>query len=192
MRALRMVRQMQRNIEMKWVGASTLSDVIPIAGAGQMAGIGPYLQQGTTSTTRLGDKITVKSLALRINIALGALEATGCSVRIIIGYDRKPNGALPAITDILEADDLQAAYNTVGPNRGRFQFLTDRTIDFDSAQARWSDKFFLKKDLQVIYNGNAGTVADLDKGSIFIASLADGNAAAITVHWGYMIKFTDD
>ena len=129
---------------------------------------------------------------MRITIKLSALEALGTSVRLMLVYDRKPNGANATITDMLFQDEMRAPYNTVGQSKGRFQFLGDRIVSFDSEQAHWNDKFYMKKNLPVIYNGNAETVADVMKGNFLIVARADGNAAVINVDYSFMFKYTDN
>ena len=171
---------------------NSATEVIPIAGAGQSVGIGPYCQQGNTYDTREGNKITMKSIAMNIRVALNAIEPTGTSVRILLVYDRKPNGALAAADDVLTGDNLLDFINRDGNMRGRFQIWFDRTIPFDAVQTNWTDSFYKKLNTPVIYDGNAGTVADIYKGNVFLVSLAAENASTIDVHYGYRILFTDD
>jgi hypothetical protein len=134
----------------------------------------------------------MKSLAIRMNIKLGALEADGTSVRIICAYDRRPAGADAGVLDMLVADDLLSPYNTIGGNKGRFQFIFDRVITFDANQGEWNDMFFIKKTMKIGYEGNAGTVADVQKGNFLLMGLSRGNAAAISIDFGYMFKYVDD
>lgn len=181
---------MERSIEKKYILFSD-SDIIPIAGAGQIMGIGPYCQTGDTYTTRDGNKTTLIGIACRVNIELTAVEALGCSVRIVLGLDRKPDGADPGITDCFTGDSLLAAYSVAGKNRGRFQFLFDKTIDFDTETLRWSGMWYGNKRYNITYDGNAGTVADIEKGHLFAAGFALGNAAAINTNWYVKMSFID-
>jgi len=189
--ALRKVKQLERTVEEKTLYSVSGTMNIPIGGNAIIAGFGPYCVRGDTRSTRDGSKITVKSLAMRININLTALETLGCSVKLMLVYDRRPNKANAGINNMLFSDDFLSAYNNEGNDRGRFQFLTDRIIGFDSTQAHWNDQFFMKKDLNIVYDGNAGTVADVDKGNLLIVALAKDNAAAITVDYSFNIKFVD-
>lgn len=173
--------KLEREVEEKAVTAAS-GDVIPIAGAGQMHGLGPYLVQGDTGSTRTGDRIMVRRVSARVSIELTAIEALGTSVRIILVYDRRPEGALPAnITNCLATDSLLAPYQNQEAFRGRFRFLFDRTVSFDTNQTKWCDSWFIRKEMPINYGGNAGTVADIYKGHFFLISLARGNAAAVNV-----------
>ena len=182
---------MERNQEMKLIQNIT-TDQIPIGGAGQVLGFGPYAVQGDAVNQRLGNRMTVKSLALRFNVKLTAIEALGCSVRFIVAYDRQARGANPNVTNMLSNDDVLSNYQTIGADRGRFQFLADRTINFGIDDTNWSDSYFIKKDFNVIYDGDAGTVADVERGNFILLSLAEGNQAAIDVDFMFNFKLTDD
>ncbi len=183
---------MQREQEMKTLSGTAITAQIPIAGAAIVDGFGPYMVQGLTESTRIGDKITVKSLAMRIQIKLAALEADGTSVRLLVVYDRRPLGADATIIQMLNSDGITSLYNTNGPVKGRFQFLADRTITFSSTEGEWNDKFYMKKDLIIEYDGNAGTIADVEKGNFLICGLGRGNAAAIDIFFSFIMRYTDD
>ncbi len=190
-KALREVRKMKRTQEVMNLASLVNTAQIPIGGAAIIDGFGPYCQQGDAAGTRDGNKITIQSLAMRFNVKLGALEADGAAVRIMIVYDRRPDGADAVITDMLNADDILAFYNTVGNSKGRFQFLADRVVDFSTTMGEWSDKFFIKRNFQIEYSGNVGTVADVDKGNFLVVGMSRGNAAAIDIDFGYMFKYID-
>lgn len=183
---------MERNIELKALESHADSFDVAIAGACSVEPFGPYMQQGTTDGTRIGDKITVKTLSLKFNVKLNALEADGTSLRLVLLWDRRPAGAQAAVTDIFEVDDMLTHYNVKGPNKGRFQFLFDRMITFDSVQGEWNDNYFIQRDFQVEFQGNAGTIADVEKGLFILAGFSKGNAAAITVNYGWRFRYTDD
>lgn len=190
--ALRKIKQMERNQEKKELRAVNQTSQIPIAGAFQVNGFAPYCAQGTTDATRIGDKITVTSIMVPVNIQLTGAEAQGCSVRIILVMDRRPGGADPGVTDVLTDDDILAPINRAPAVRGRFQVLFDRTISFSANICTWDDRFYKKTNILAKYEGNAGTVADLQAGHLVMLSGARGNAAAINVDWGFRILFTDE
>lgn len=191
-KALKIVRGMQKSQEKKILQAVNGTIQIPVGGAAIIEGFGPYLLQGVTQATRVGDKITVKSLAMRINVTLTALEADGTTVRLLLVYDRRPDGADAVLTDMLAFDDVKSNYQTSSDSRGRFQFLADRTITFNSIEAQWNDKYFIKRDFQTLYADNNGNVTDIERGNFLIVGLAEDCAAAINVDFGYTFRFTDD
>ncbi len=190
--ALREVRQIRRNQELKNAPIPVGSVQVPIGGLAIIGTLGPMLVQGTTATTRLGNKTTIKSISMRFNVDLAAMEANGTTVRLFLVWDKHPNGAAATVLDMMTTNSYLSGYNTVGANRGRFQFIADKYIDFGTTQGKWSDKFFMKKDLQVIYDGNAGTIADIEQGALLIMGMAANNAAAIDIFYQGNCKFTDD
>lgn len=190
--ALRKISQLEKKIEVKELTAVNQTLTVAIGGAGGVNGFGPYMSQGTADGTRVGEKITVRSLSIHLNVALGALEADGTSLRILIIIDRDPAGADCAFTDVLVSDDLLSSYNREGANRGRFQILTDKTVSFDAQQGKWNGRFFKKLNIPVRYSGNAGTVADVTKNHFLMLACARDNAAAITLDWGMRFMYTDE
>lgn len=190
--ALQRVNSLIKASEEKYLRSVTETMQIPIAGAAIIEGFGPYCQQGNSQVTRQGNRITVKTLAMRFNIKLTALEADGVSVRLIVAVDRRPAGQNAAITDMLVSDSLLSPYNTVGDAKGRFQFLMDKTMDFSAQEGEKCGKFFLKRNLNIEYSTNAGTVADVQKNNFLCFALSKDNAAAIDVNYSYIFKYTDD
>ncbi len=184
---------MQRDQEVKVLSSVAGVAQIPIGGAAIVDGFGPYMAQGDSASTRDGDKITIKSLSMRFNVKLGALEADGTSVRLLIVYDRTPNGADAGATTMLTSDSILSGYKTIGTAQGgRFQFLADKTVDFSSTEGEWNDKLFIKKNLQIHYSGNAGTVADVTRGNFLVIGMSRGNAAAIDIDFGFVFRWTED
>lgn len=191
-RALQLIRKFKRDEEVKYLQSMADTAQIPIGGNWIVNGFGPYCSQGTTVTTRIGNKVSIKDLTVRGLIKLTALEATGTSVRVIFVYDRKPAGADAASSDVFTTDNqLNSGYNILGASKGRFQIFFDRTYSFSSVATQRSFKMYTQKTFPIVYNGNAGTVADLQRGNLLMMAMAEGNAAAINVDFGWRIRFTD-
>lgn len=153
---------------------------------------------GSDMTNRVGRKTTVKSLYVRGFLQVEASQSTWTSplnsvpqqARLIIAIDMQPNGAAPAISDVLkESTKTQSQLNI--NNRDRFKILSDKTYVLGGAiynttatQAVASQndqikqiKIFKKLNLETIFNGtNGGTVADINSGSLFMLTL--GNIGA--------------
>jgi len=145
--------------------------------------------QGTTATTRIGRKILMKSLLLQ-----GWVSSTA-PIRILIIYDRQPNGALPAATDVLTSNTLMAAMNL--DNRDRFICLADIFPGDDSENLTgnfptgFGWKRFIKMNLETIYGGVAGTIADINTGSLLIMTNCYGGT--VTGETGLQrLRFVDE
>jgi len=160
---------------------------------------------GSDMTNRIGRKIRLKSVYLRGTLqresyAVGDHPATNC--RLILVHDKQPNGAAPAITDILTASTSVAHLNL--NNRDRFAILKDKIWSLDpfylnqTANNQYSGmgrtvapiKIFKKLDLEVIFNAtNGGTIADINSGALLlvtIGSTADGGSFTLSTRVRYV------
>lgn len=169
---------------------------------------------GSNLQNRLGRKIAMKSVRLLGNIIWNGNGAVNYDFfRLMIVYDRQPNGALPALSDILQTVD--PAGNTSSTvwdhvnlsNRDRFQILRNRMYSVNShggsstfvagaiTDGRWQvDEFVRLKDLETHFNtGVAGTVADMTTGALLLV-LVGATAAAnnqADLNWTSRVRFTD-
>ena len=160
------------------VGVTLFVTGVPTAALTLLNGI----SQGTTSSTRIGSRIEIKSVQFRSNYQSGQ-GATGVTpLRIKIIYDKEANGAAPNATDIMAVDAIDGLNNL--NNAGRFITVFDQTWDPVTgpslgsgpgcAQAQILDGY-VKCNLPVKYNGgNAGTVADISSGSLYVLSWSNG------------------
>lgn len=153
------------------------------------------LQRGTADGARIGRRIRMVALELRAYVSTpeAATEQTG---RIMLVYDRQPNGVALGITDVI---------NTANPigmrqydNERRFDIIYDNTYCIREHGAEFKQPHFeldLPLDHVVHYNaGNAGSVADIVYGSLYAVSV--GNVAAAVENTGnfvfrYCLRYVD-
>jgi len=141
---------------------------------------------GTDMTNRIGRKVVIKSVQARGIVRVRRAEANinGDSppqiVRIMYLVDLQPNGAVPAVLDILTEALAQSPMNL--NNRDRFKILFDKVITLDaytrdtaSAGEEYVSfnrtcqnfKMYKKCNQEVIFNAtNGGTVADITSGAL--------------------------
>jgi len=161
------------------------------------------LSEGNTDSTRIGNRITVKSVMLRGNANLpAATDALNTSqiVRIIVYLDRQANGATAAVGDILASADYRSFNNL--DNSDRFRTLAEETIDLQTDGATPSGaaytygetkkSFFLKAKLNLDfkYKGNAGSVADLSGNNIGVLVISETDAIG-TLGYIARVRYTD-
>ena len=138
--------------------------------------------QGTTAITRLGRKILMKSVLVQ-----GTLTNSSGQGRILIVYDRQANGAAPAATDVLTSNTIMAIQNL--DNRDRFIILADifpyaqdETLaagnNGSGSGGIMAYKRYIKCNLETIYGGNAGTIADINSGSLLMLTNCNGGTVA--------------
>lgn len=151
--------------------------------------------QGTTATTRLGRRITMKSLYVRFNAALAATTAGNSPIRLLIVYDKQANTNAPAANDVLVADAIVNPNNL--SNSRRFVTLMDwlATDGLGTAGPGSAHHVFYKKmNLEVAFNtGSAGTIGDIQSGSVYLLAYQNGGliTAAPTQAFYSRIRFSD-
>lgn len=173
-------------------------------------------QQGTGIAQRDGNKVSLKSLRLRLGFQnQGASPAVTqdnlSNVRIMVVYDRQPNGAAgagayPASNNIL-GESLQSnsigtgtMYSNLNPNYfERMRVLMDKQITLPPSNLGGLpgtnvtgptqlenfklDEYINLKDLETLYNGTANpmTIAQITTGALYIVCY--GDTAAATQPW---------
>lgn len=159
------------------------------------------VQQGAGIGQRIGNKISMKSIRVRLAFTQTAIANEGLTgARIMIIYDRQPNGAYPATNTIL-SDSLQNNTISTGifssnlnPNFfDRMVVLKDDFIPLSSWQANLTssnqfsatadssftyDHHIKLRNLESQFNGTANplTIAYLNIGALYIVVYGDGVA----------------
>lgn len=139
------------------------------------------LTQGATVAQRIGNKVVMKSIHLKLSMVAGA--AVQACVRFMMVYDRQPNGAFPLIADILTDQPAGVATPYGGlniANKSRFNVIRDHFLTFDPAQSQVHNiNIYAKGRWEAEYGSTAGTIADLRTGAMYLICfttfLAGGN-----------------
>jgi hypothetical protein len=163
---------------MKYLDAGFTATVVNTGGA---INILNSMVGGTTVSTRLGRQVTVRKCMVRLGFTVTAATGVDQFQRFLLVLDHQPNGAAPAITDILVTAAPNAQLNA--DNAQRFKILHDNVFHLNaSGEAGSQREVRLLKRLMVPvqYNsGNAGTVADIATNSLF-AVFVGSEAAGVT------------
>ena len=195
--ALRLVKRMKKQVEKKTKPFDFLDAVGTDVNIVQY--IGPKMLRGNDNGDRIGDKIMMISVSYRDVITLSGSEVAGCAVRVLHIYDRHPHGALPTPANILEFGATPGEASIGSPYQqhgnpelvGRFQILQDYTTNFDGTQFHFAHKWFVRRSMQVIWDGNTSTISTVQKGSLIRLVCTFGNAQVLNVRTLGMIKYTD-
>lgn len=175
------------------VGAAAIVNIAGVAGtepAAAYTGLTEVncIPQGATVANRIGNKVVIKSLHLKLNIAAAA--AVQSTVRVMCVYDKQPNGAFPAIVDILQ-DQPAGVGTAMGglniSNKSRFQVLRDQFVAVDAAQGLlYPLNMYMKGRWECEYGANAGNIGDFRTGSIYVVVFscyaAGGNASVTQIN----------
>lgn len=140
------------------------------------------IAQGVTINQRVGKKVILKHLQCR-GIIGAQTTATSNRTALLVVYDKRPNGSLPAITDILETANSLSLNNTT--NEGRFSILMrdDRVLmgatalgEIQSNTSEVSD-FFLRLNKPTTFKALAtGAIADQEEGALYLVSVGNQNS----------------
>lgn len=142
--------------------------------------------RGDDINQRNGREIVMKSV--EVNFTLQVTPATGTAQvhRVVIVYDRQTNGTALTAADVYGAGPTILSVRNL-ENRKRFKVLMDRTYNLGAAVVQTvgahnfiRDSFYRKLNHPVTFNsGNAGTVADITTGSMYVVYIGS-NAAGPT------------
>lgn len=155
---------------------------------------------GADFNARVGRKVVLKSFYIRGRVQTEAATNAGANAavagqlaRFVVFVDMQPNGATPAVTDLL-VEALPSSQLNLN-NRDRFRVLSDKTYVFDpylgsdtATQARASAsnqvkmvKKFKNINVETIFNAtNGGTIADINSGALFMLWVGSGAAGSNT------------
>jgi len=147
------------------------------------------LAQGTTASTRIGRRVTMKSIELKGRVSAGS-TGTLAAVRYALVLDKQANAAAPAFTDIYDAALPESLRNI--SNKARFQVLWDSGLTAvvgssatPTDAARRTMEFYKKIGIPVQYNaGTAGTVGDIQTNALYFVAIGDvasGTGAPVSV-----------
>lgn len=160
--------------------------------------------QGASVNQRIGKKAIWKSLQCRGQAYNGpTAQFNDCAVLIV--YDKRPTGALPAVTDVLVTANSGAMNNDV--NSGRFRILkridwmmignptgTIATQQLTECTAKSFDFYLKLRGLQAVFKAaGTGAIGDIEEGALYLvtvgASAAGTGAATLAV--GFRTRFID-
>ena len=154
---------------------------------------------GATQTTRVGKKVVLDSLQIRGRFIYGATPGTSLpKALLLIVYDRRPTGVLPAITDVLAAVSSFAFNNDDNSNRFKIIRRIDRMLCASNVAGCTSDLLieeFIRLNKYAEYKSlGTGAIADIEEGALYAITASDiaAGAAAGTLSVAYRTRFHED
>jgi len=155
--------------------------------------------QGVDFEDRTGRETIERSIEIRGFVSAKSGATAGQSARIMVVYDRSPQGVLPAITDINSGSGIITFPNLRG--RKRFLTLFDELINIGPADGdKASIPIVWKKSLniQTVYtNANSGTgygdIRDIESGAFYLVTIGTIETGLTTCMLNGMarLRFTD-
>lgn len=162
------------------------------------------IAQGASVNQRIGKKAILKSMQFRGSMTNGT-TAFNNDVAFLIVYDKRPTGALPAITDILVSANSISMNNDA--NSGRFRILkrVDQmligplsgviaTSQLTDCSALGVDFYLKLRGLPIVFKAaGTGAIGDIEEGAVYLVTVGDhatGTAAANLIG-GFRTRFVD-
>lgn len=180
---------------------------------------GGYPVEGAGFYNRIGRRIRMMSLQISGQIAPSTGNAAAVNeqfARVLVVYDRQPNGAFPSVADVLTNYDEAGGTSAAQPafqhinmnNRDRFQILRDRKIILPplgingatpaaqtnivvDANSSTGNKFLFEEFIRL--NGaemhskaSTGVIGDISTGSIFVLCVSSADSNATAAWTLYM------
>lgn len=172
------------------------------------------VDQGTDYNQRLGRKIVIQSIYLRMGITpavaasyvTGNVAHTGQKVRVMLVVDKQTNGAAFSATDLLGGGATTESMNNLS-NRERFVVLYDKVMNFGPgyySAGVWQPlggytgipffKIYKKIKIPTVYMGTGATVGSIATNGLYLIGLTDtstANATNLAFYGTYRIRFRD-
>lgn len=157
--------------------------------------------QSVSTTGRIGKKIALKSI--QCHGILGGLSTTQITqASFMLIYDRRPSGALPVVTDILNTASPNSFLNDTNSSRFKVLKREDFTIigiyggsttDKSAYEIDFYYKF-PKKYSQTSYKAlGTGAIADVDEGAIYLLTVgSSAGTGAASFQSGWRLRFYDE
>ncbi len=139
---------------------------------------------GTSSTTRTGQSVKASGLEAKFFVTLNPLSTSIQSYRIVILQDKQPNATAVTPTDVYLASPVSP--RTVA-YLDRFTILWEKWAiiepDWPTGEI---EQFSRSLNFHVEFNtGNAGTIADITKNSVYMMWYSDAGA-----NFGTLVYYT--
>ncbi len=165
--------------------------------------------QGTTALTRIGDKIIVRSINLRLTFRQPPTTATvlgttaGNLVRVILLIDHQCNGTVPTVGDILTTTTDTNSFREM-QTTARFTVLMDKFIVFNPivtidtpATPDWTVggitkqcTFYKKTSLLCQFDSSsAGSIGSQTNNALLLYAFTDTTTIAINYDWWCRVRF---
>lgn len=143
------------------------------------------IPQGNTATTRIGRKVTLKSLLIRWSTPYGTSTDNnqGWQGRIFVVYDREPL-VTPLAAQILVDDNINGLMNLDVVDR--YIIIADQYINSSDGNRTGYGKIYKKFNLEQLYTGST-----LNSGQIYLFLNMNQNTTANALSFSCRIRYTD-
>lgn len=178
--------------ELKFIDTSL--DDAGITSIGTLQANPNIIATGTTESTRIGRKCTIKSIWWKGRLTLAATTVAASTtdiIRIMIVLDKQTNGQASTALNILNTDDWESPINLA--NSGRFVTLWDRTFSLKATAGGTSAagvhqfgavdlpfSYFKAVSIPIEYDGITGALTEIRSNNIAVWTWANSGQVNMT------------
>lgn len=179
------------------------------------------LDLGTGAFQRLGRSVHLRTLHVRGGFYPSLQDGSfgGECLRVLVVYDRQPNGVAPSVIDIMQSIDANGNGSTTPfdypnlANSERFIILADKQVNLSNTRYIVASSYFGQQNtlseldssdrnfdryidvsgLPTQYKGDDETVASISTGALFLYTLGSQAAATagVTFNWTARLRYSD-
>lgn len=155
--------------------------------------------QGVSVSQRVGKKWRMSTLQFRGKWTSGA-SSTIPDGALLVVYDKRPTGALPAITDVLVSADSKAFNNDVNADRFVIVKRWDKTFAGNTSTPATGKEVYgfdhtvnLRNRLVVNKAAGTGAIGDIEQGALYMITVGDTASGAADAQFtgGVRLRFKD-
>lgn len=152
------------------------------------------LSIGDTLNSREGNQVKFTSIFLKYYMNINT-SATDTTCRVIVVYDKQPNGATFSLTDLLK--DSSIGDNIISPlnlgNKFRFKILYNRIHQMSiNGKNNCYGKFYKKIFMRTRYSGTAGDITDVATNNIKVFFISDEATNEPLMNGNIRMRFLDN
>lgn len=170
--------------------------------------------EGAAIYNRIGRRIKMKSVQIRGGFECGGGGTVTQTMTVMLVYDRQPNGAAPAIADLLLDYKFDGSSPSTTPlsglnmnNSDRFVVLRrdwyvidpdvvstgaqqkDQLVDACSGPPRSLNWYVKLAGLEAHYKASTGAIGDLTTGALYLVTYASSADALMTLTYASRLRF---
>lgn len=156
------------------------------------------MAQGASINQRIGKKAMYKSFQIRGKVQSN-LTTTVADAAVLLVYDKRPQGTLPAVTDILTSANSKAFNNT--QNEGRFKIIRrwDWTLignisTLATGKEGYNFDEYVKFRKPVVFKAlGTGAIGDIEEGAVYLVTVGDaGGTLGALASMDVRTRFTEN
>lgn len=155
------------------------------------------IAQGTGASQRIGQKIIVKSIQLKLQAVLASGAVDADIMHVYLWQDTQTNGAYPALTDIYANSGPIGTNLRTMEESARFKLLKHFVFQLNSDAGVATafggdirqDECYLKCNIPIVFNSSTGAIGEI-KSNNLIMTFGSSNSTA-TVSGNARVRYTD-